>query len=42
METGFGCFGWTVFANMLGGIGLVTVLRLVQVGGEKPEEVRNN
>lgn len=28
-----GFFGWALLGNMIGGLGLVTVLRLVQVGG---------
>lgn len=35
-----GIFGWSVLANMAGGIGLVTMLRLVQVGRAKIEEER--
>lgn len=30
-----GLFGWAVLGNMVGGIGLVTILRLVQVGRAK-------
>lgn len=30
-----GVLGWAVLGNMVGGIGLVTVLRLVQVGGSE-------
>ncbi|MEA2500638.1 MAG: hypothetical protein QOD01_749, partial [Actinomycetota bacterium] len=29
---------WATFGNMVGGIGLVTVLRLVQVGRRKMKE----
>ena len=36
-----GTFGWAVLGNIVGGIGLVTVLRLVQVGKEKLDEERN-
>lgn len=32
--------GWSTLGNVVGGIGLVTVLRLVQVGKEKIEEER--
>jgi formate/nitrite transporter FocA (FNT family) len=32
---------WAILWNVVGGIGLVTVLRLVQVGREKIEQVRN-
>ena len=34
--------GWAVFGNMLGGIFLVTGLRLVQVGGDKLEQERRH
>ncbi len=30
-----GAMGWAALGNMVGGLGLVTVIRLVQVGGEK-------
>jgi len=33
-----GILGWACLGNMIGGIGLVTVLRLVQVGGDLVEE----
>jgi formate/nitrite transporter FocA (FNT family) len=33
-------FGWAVLGNAVGGIGLVTVLRLVQVGPDKIQEER--
>ncbi len=36
----FATLGWAILWNGVGGIGLVTVLRLVQVGKEKIEEVR--
>jgi formate/nitrite transporter FocA (FNT family) len=32
--------GWAIFGNMVGGIGLVTVLRLVQVGSTHIQEAR--
>ncbi len=32
--------GWAVLGNVLGGLGLVTVLRLVQVGGEELQRER--
>ncbi|MBW3562862.1 MAG: formate/nitrite transporter family protein [Actinobacteria bacterium] len=35
-----GTFGWAVLGNMVGGIGLVTMLRFVQVGREKIAEER--
>lgn len=35
-----GIFGWAVLGNIVGGVGLVTVLRLVQVGREKIAEER--
>lgn len=35
-----GSFGWIVLGNMIGGIGLVTVLRLVQVGRHTLEKER--
>jgi formate/nitrite transporter FocA (FNT family) len=36
----FATIGWAVLWNAVGGIGLVTVLRLIQVGKEKIEDVR--
>lgn len=36
-----GIFGWSVLGNMVGGVGLVTVLRLVQVGRRKIQEERD-
>ncbi len=33
-----GILGWACLGNMIGGIGLVTVLRLVQVGGDVVQE----
>ena len=36
----FATLGWATLWNAVGGIGLVTVLRLVQVGKEKIEDVR--
>lgn len=35
-----GFLGWAVLGNMLGGLGLVTVLRMVQVGGDVLREER--
>jgi hypothetical protein len=32
--------GWATLGNMVGGVGLVTLLRLVQAGGEKLKELR--
>lgn len=32
--------GWATLGNVVGGLGLVTVLRLIQVGGEKLKEER--
>jgi formate/nitrite transporter FocA (FNT family) len=37
----FVTFAWAVLGNMVGGLGLVTCLRLVQVGGEKLREERD-
>lgn len=34
----FGFLGWSVLGNLLGGVGLVTALRLVQVGTDKISE----
>ncbi len=36
-----GVFAWSVAGNLVGGIGLVTVLRLVQIGRAKIEEERS-
>ncbi|MDA8391986.1 MAG: formate/nitrite transporter family protein [Actinomycetota bacterium] len=33
--------GWATLGNLVGGLGLVTVLRLVQVGGEKLKQERD-
>jgi formate/nitrite transporter FocA (FNT family) len=33
--------GWAALGNMIGGIGFVTVLRIVQVGGRQLSEERN-
>jgi formate-nitrite transporter family protein len=35
-----GFLGWAVLGNMLGGLGLVTLLRMVQVGGGVLREER--
>ena len=32
-----GALAWAALGNMVGGLGLVTVIRLVQVGSEKIE-----
>lgn len=39
-----GAMGWAALGNMVGGLGLVTVIRLVQVGGDKieAEQQRDN
>jgi formate/nitrite transporter FocA (FNT family) len=34
------CFGWAATGNIVGGVGLVTVLRLVQVGPDSIQEER--
>lgn len=36
-----GVLGWTSLGNLVGGVGLVTMLRLVQVGQDKIEEKRD-